>query len=76
MRERGTFEAWGKDPNKTLSVIQFPRMGTLKKGFDGETIGWKPLRAQSAIRVPKRCPSWSMMPTSTGREELRVFIRI
>jgi hypothetical protein len=36
-RERGTFEAWGKDPNKTLSVIQFPRIGTLKKGFDGET---------------------------------------
>jgi hypothetical protein len=36
-RERGTFETWGKDPNKTLSVIQFPRIGTLKKGFDGET---------------------------------------
>ena len=35
--ERGTFEAWGKEPNKTLSVIEFPRLGTLKKGFDGET---------------------------------------
>lgn len=32
----GTFEAWGKDPYKTLSVIEFPRIGTLKKGFDGE----------------------------------------
>jgi zinc protease len=36
-RETGTYEAWGKHPNKTLSVIQFPRIGTLKKGFDGET---------------------------------------
>jgi hypothetical protein len=34
-REPGTFEAWGKDPHKTLSVIEFPRIGTLKKGFDG-----------------------------------------
>ncbi|MGI8732293.1 MAG: hypothetical protein ACR2LM_03200 [Pyrinomonadaceae bacterium] len=33
---RGTFGAWGKDPHKTLSVIEFPRIGTLKKGFDGE----------------------------------------
>jgi zinc protease len=36
-RETGTYEVWGKHPNKTLSVIQFPRIGTLKKGFDGET---------------------------------------
>jgi zinc protease len=36
-REPGTFETWGKDPHKTLSVIEFPRIGTLKKGFDGET---------------------------------------
>ena len=36
-RELGTYEVWGKDPNKTLSVIQFPRIGTLKKGSDGET---------------------------------------
>lgn len=28
---------WGKDPRKTLSVIEFPRIGTLRKGFDGET---------------------------------------
>lgn len=37
MRERGTFETWGKDPDKSLSVIQFPWIGTLKKGFDGKT---------------------------------------
>jgi hypothetical protein len=36
-RETGTYEVWSKHPNKTLSVIQFPRVGTLKKGFDGET---------------------------------------
>jgi len=36
-KETGTYEVWGKDPNKTLSVIQFPLAGTLKKGFDGET---------------------------------------
>src|SRR5215213_4553427 len=33
----GTIEGWRKEPLKTLSVIQFPRLGTLKKGFDGET---------------------------------------
>jgi len=33
----GTFEAWGKNPNKSLTVIEFPNMGSLKKGFDGET---------------------------------------
>jgi zinc protease len=32
----GTIEAWRKEPDKTLSVIEFPRIGTLKKGFDGE----------------------------------------
>jgi hypothetical protein len=36
-RETGTYEVWAKHPNKTLSVIQFPRVGLLKKGFDGET---------------------------------------
>lgn len=35
--EQGAFEAWGKEPNKTLAVIDFPRIGILKKGFDGET---------------------------------------
>jgi zinc protease len=35
--EPGAFETWGKEPNKTLSVIEFPRIGVLKKGFDGET---------------------------------------
>jgi hypothetical protein len=35
-RVRGTFAVWGKDPNKTLSVIEFPANGELKKGFDGE----------------------------------------
>jgi hypothetical protein len=33
----GSIEGWSKDPNKTLVVIDFPRIGTLKKGFDGET---------------------------------------
>ncbi|HKY44630.1 MAG TPA: hypothetical protein VJM50_16185 [Pyrinomonadaceae bacterium] len=33
----GTIEAWRKEPHKTLSVASFPRIGTLKKGFDGET---------------------------------------
>jgi hypothetical protein len=37
LREPGTLEIWGKNPHKTLAVINFPRVGTLKKGFDGET---------------------------------------
>jgi hypothetical protein len=32
----GKIEGWTKDPNKTLVVIDFPRLGILKKGFDGE----------------------------------------
>lgn len=36
LREQGTFSSWGKEPHKTLSVIEFPRIGTLRKGFDGE----------------------------------------
>ena len=32
----GTLEGWRKEPHKTLSVIEFPRIGALKKGFDGE----------------------------------------
>ena len=34
---RGSIEIWGKDPNKNLTVMQFPVVGTIKKGFDGET---------------------------------------
>jgi hypothetical protein len=34
---RGRIEGWQKEPKKRLSVIEFPRLGTLKKGFDGET---------------------------------------
>jgi hypothetical protein len=34
---KGAIEIWGKDPNKNLTVIEFPVIGTLKKGFDGET---------------------------------------
>jgi len=34
---QGTIEAWRKEPDKTLTVVQFPRGGTLKKGFDGQT---------------------------------------
>jgi hypothetical protein len=37
LNEGGTYEAWGKDPNKTLSVITFPRSIVIKKGFDGTT---------------------------------------
>jgi zinc protease len=33
----GTIEGWRKEPHKTLTVVEFPRIGTLKKGFDGET---------------------------------------
>ena len=33
----GTFETWGKNPNKSLTIIEFPGFGALKKGFDGET---------------------------------------
>jgi hypothetical protein len=33
----GNIEGWSKDPNKTLVVIEFPRIGTVKRGFDGET---------------------------------------
>ena len=33
---RGKMEGWHKEPQKRLSVIEFPR-ATLKKGFDGET---------------------------------------
>ena len=34
---RGSIEVWGKDPNKKLTIIEFPVVGTVKKGFDGET---------------------------------------
>ena len=33
----GRVQAWRKDPNKYVSMMEFPRVGTLKKGFDGET---------------------------------------
>lgn len=33
----GSVEGWRKEPNKTLTVVEFPRIGTLKKGFDGES---------------------------------------
>ncbi|MGH9969281.1 MAG: LolA family protein [Pyrinomonadaceae bacterium] len=36
-KETGTFQIWGKHPNKTLSVIRFPKGIVIKKGFDGET---------------------------------------
>lgn len=32
----GTVAGWRKEPDKTLTVVEFPG-GTLKKGFDGET---------------------------------------
>ena len=33
----GTLQAWRKEPNKYVTVMEFPRVGTLRKGFDGET---------------------------------------
>jgi len=33
----GKFGGWRKEPNKTLTVLEMPRFGTLKKGFDGQT---------------------------------------
>ena len=33
----GTLEGWQKEPHKTLLVMQLPRLGTFRKGFDGET---------------------------------------
>jgi zinc protease len=33
----GKIAGWRKEPDKTLTVIEFPRFGTLKKGFDGQT---------------------------------------
>jgi zinc protease len=33
----GNIEGWRKEPRKILTVMEFPRVGTLKKGFDGET---------------------------------------
>jgi hypothetical protein len=37
LKVRGTFEVWGKDPDKTLSILTFPQSIVVKKGFDGET---------------------------------------
>jgi zinc protease len=33
----GTIEGWHKDPEKSLTVVNFTGKGTLKKGFDGQT---------------------------------------
>ena len=33
----GKIEGWRKEPDKTLTVLEFPRFGTLKKGFDGQS---------------------------------------
>ena len=33
----GNLEGWQKEPHKTLVVMQLPRIGKFKKGFDGET---------------------------------------
>ncbi|HJP92463.1 MAG TPA: hypothetical protein VJ875_10935 [Pyrinomonadaceae bacterium] len=33
----GTVEGWGKEPHKTLMVMEFPQIGKLTQGFDGET---------------------------------------
>lgn len=33
----GNVEGFRKEPDKTLTIVEFPEIGTLKKGFDGET---------------------------------------
>lgn len=33
----GMVQNWRKEPLKTLTVMEFPRLGTLRKGFDGQT---------------------------------------
>ncbi|HEV2834367.1 MAG TPA: hypothetical protein VGW58_03565 [Pyrinomonadaceae bacterium] len=33
----GNIQGWRKEPHKTLTIIEFPGAGSLKKGFDGET---------------------------------------
>jgi hypothetical protein len=33
----GTYEVWGKDPDKTLSTMRFSPTFVIKKGFDGTT---------------------------------------
>jgi outer membrane lipoprotein-sorting protein len=33
----GSYEVWGKDPDKTLSIITFPQSIEIKKGYDGTT---------------------------------------
>jgi len=35
-RIQGTFESWGKNPNKNLTRITFPGIVEVTKGFDGE----------------------------------------
>ena len=32
----GTIESWRKEPRKTLTVFDFPRIGKLRKGYDGQ----------------------------------------
>jgi len=51
--EKGTFEIFGKDPNKSLVVIEFPRAGTFKKGFDGETRWIQNPRASTSNETPE-----------------------
>ena len=36
---KGSVEAWGLAPDKFLSVVEIPGLGTIKQGFDGTT-GW------------------------------------
>ena len=33
----GKISGWRKEPDTTLTVLEFPLFGTLKKGFDGQT---------------------------------------
>jgi len=37
LKVHGNLEVWAKDPKKSLTIIEFPGMPPLRKGYDGET---------------------------------------
>jgi zinc protease len=45
----GAFEAYGKAPNKSLVILNFPNMGIVREGYNGE-IGWSQ-EPQEGVRV-------------------------
>ena len=45
----GAFEAYGKAPNKSLALLNFPDTGVVREGYNGE-IGWSQ-EPQEGVRV-------------------------